>query len=391
MIALMADVSRYDTLDALRGLAAFSVVVHHGAMVLPWAPVLAGTPMLAGHEAVIFFFVLSGFVLSLAFQPGAPVPYGPFLIKRVCRIYLPYLVSVLVAAAACAWLARGPMPELSVWFNLSWPPLDAKGLVDHVLFVRSFQNNTLNPVIWSLVHEMRISLVFPLLMAVVLRWRWQAVLGLGLALSIASTGLGTLAQARLGYRIDYFETMHYTLMFLAGALLARHGQALAAHYRRLAPAGRAALVAVAVALYFGSQAVQGSLAGRHWIFESLLSPLVINDWLILAGVAIGMVAVTGSARAERLLSRPPLLWLGRVSYSLYLYHALVMLALIHGLSGRLPLPAILAISLALSLVTAALGHRLVEQPAMALGRRCGGRKAPPPVTPDAEAAPRPAA
>jgi len=68
---------RFEQLDSLRGLAALSVVVNHFLNILPgifdnpndfWF--LKYTPLhlfWAGHEAVIFFFVLSGFVLSLQF------------------------------------------------------------------------------------------------------------------------------------------------------------------------------------------------------------------------------------------------------------------------------------------------------------------------------------
>ena len=81
-------VERLDELDALRGLAALTVVGQHCLMVSPWigggAPPgalppawvgFAGLPPLAalwsGQEAVTLFFVLSGFVLALPFQRGA--------------------------------------------------------------------------------------------------------------------------------------------------------------------------------------------------------------------------------------------------------------------------------------------------------------------------------
>jgi len=101
---------RYGQLDSLRGLAACSVVLCHATNVLPgvyddphrswW---LTQTPLAllrAGHAAVIFFFVLSGFVLTLPFLKG-PVSYPSFLARRICRIWIPY-ATAMVAAVCCA-------------------------------------------------------------------------------------------------------------------------------------------------------------------------------------------------------------------------------------------------------------------------------------------------
>jgi peptidoglycan/LPS O-acetylase OafA/YrhL len=94
---------RYVELDSLRGLAATTVVLSHLAVVLPNLYVLEkfkNTPfqiLWAGHEAVILFFLLSGFVLSLPFYTNNQLVYRDYLIRRICRIYIPYIVSVFMA------------------------------------------------------------------------------------------------------------------------------------------------------------------------------------------------------------------------------------------------------------------------------------------------------
>lgn len=51
-----------------------------------------------GHSAVILFFVLSGFVLSLPFFKGEyKFDYSRYLVKRICRIYIPYLIIIMLA------------------------------------------------------------------------------------------------------------------------------------------------------------------------------------------------------------------------------------------------------------------------------------------------------
>ena len=62
-------------------------------------------------------------------------------------------------------------------------------------------------------------------------------------------------------------------------------------------------------------------------------------------------------------------WLGRVSYSLYLVHLPIFLALYPVLAGRVPFPAAALLLIVASLAAAAVMHRLVEAPATRLGRR----------------------
>ncbi len=65
--------------------------------------------LIAGHQAVILFFLLSGFVLTLPYKKKTGLGYGPFLVKRVCRIYLPYL-GALALAILCDLSFPGHVP-----------------------------------------------------------------------------------------------------------------------------------------------------------------------------------------------------------------------------------------------------------------------------------------
>lgn len=90
----------------------------------PFVYLLTQTPMRivwAGGGAVELFFVLSGFVLSLPWLRGRRPSYGEFVVRRVCRIYLPYIVAIAVTMILCHILMpmrlAGQLPNTSEWFE----------------------------------------------------------------------------------------------------------------------------------------------------------------------------------------------------------------------------------------------------------------------------------
>ena len=110
---------RLSSLDGLRGIAALIVVAHHASLLVPAISAAYLTPgggpvagsvawwftytplklLTAGPEAVIVFFVLSGFVLTLPLLSGRPFDWMAYYPRRIVRIGLPTLCSLLFAAA----------------------------------------------------------------------------------------------------------------------------------------------------------------------------------------------------------------------------------------------------------------------------------------------------
>jgi peptidoglycan/LPS O-acetylase OafA/YrhL len=81
------------------------------------------------------------------------------------------------------------------------------------------------------------------------------------------------------------------------------------------------------------------------------------------------VAILGKKLSARLC-----LWLGDISYSLYLIHMPVLLALVYLFYEKVPLGPMIALTLPAMLVAAQLMHHLIELPSMALGRRLAQRR-----------------
>jgi len=356
--------------------AALVVVFHHSMMTLPmWSDVVRhgvhnstltlvlGTPPLdvlwAGDAAVKVFFALSGFVLALMFLRPDPPSYAAFAVKRICRIYLPYIAVIAVAMLLMTATAPHRTPELSEWFNASWNHSVSWPLIlDHALMLGQAQYNFVDNPIWSLVHEMRYSLIFPMIMWVVVRMGWRPLVAGSLGLSLA-------AMAALSHTGDNWalDSLQYAFLFVTGATLAKYRIEITAWYRSLPPSLRIAIGVTGVLML----STHGLAHAGIRLVRALASVAPHFGAILL------MVGVIGSKRAQAVLEAKPCLWAGRVSYSLYLSHLVLLLTLVSLLYRFVPIYAILFAMPPLALVLAGVLYKLLEEPAIALGRRLENR------------------
>ena len=372
----MSSKSRYESLDAIRGIAAAVVLLHHCLLVLPvWAAVvdsgrresflttLFGFPPLsliwAGDAAVKVFFVLSGFVLSLMFFDRTPVHYAAFAVKRLCRIYLPYLAVVFAGMLLMTALSTYPWPDLSFWVAGSWNgPVTWPLIVDHVLMLGQIKYNIVDNPIWSLVIEMRYSLAFPAIIWLISRTMWQVAFSASLLLSVASM----LMISRFG-RYWIFDLLQYAFLFVSGALLAKNRAAAAGWFRELPAGCRASMGCTSLLLL-------STFCLIHVRLHALRVIAILTPHL---GAVLLLLVVIGSYRVQRMLIAKPLLWLGQISYSLYLSHVVVLLTLISILHGRVRIEMILVLTPFVAIVVAWVLYHTLERPSMRLGRILAGR------------------
>jgi peptidoglycan/LPS O-acetylase OafA/YrhL len=351
----------------------WSDVVRHGVHNSSLTLIL-GTPPLdvlwAGDAAVKVFFALSGFVLALMFLRRDPPSYAAFAVKRICRIYLPYIAVVAIAMLLMTVLAPTVLaptvlaptataalhpPELSEWFNSSWNhgvswPL----ILDHALMLGQNQYNFVDNPIWSLVHEMRYSLIFPMIMWVVVRMGGWSLAAGSFALSLAA--MGALSRAGDNWALD---SLQYAFLFVTGATLAKYRIEITAWYRNLPPSLRNAIGLTSVLLL----STHGLAHAGIRLVRALASvaPHI--------GAVLLLVSVLGSKRVQAVLEAKPCLWAGRVSYSLYLSHVVLLLTLVWVLHRFVSIYVILLAVPPLALVLAGALYKLLEEPAIALGRR----------------------
>jgi len=363
---------RYGSLDALRGIAATVVVFHHSLMTLPaWSDVvlhgahrstltvILGIPPLnvlwAGDAAVKVFFALSGFVLALMFLRPNPPSYAAFAAKRVCRIYLPYIAVVAIAMLIMTVIAPHPRPELSEWFNSSWNRRVTWSLIlDHALMLGQQQYNFVDNPIWSLVHEMRYSLLFPMIMWAVVRTGWRVLIASSLMVSLGAMGLLTRITDH-----SAVASLQYAFLFVTGATLAKYRAETAAWFQTMPPALRTAIGMTSLLLL-----------GTHGLVHSRIQIVrVLASVAPHIGAVLLLIGVIGSNRVQAALETKPCLWAGRVSYSLYLSHLVLLLTLVSLLHQFVPVYLILIALPPLALALAGVLYWLLEQPAMSLGRR----------------------
>ena len=359
--------TRYDCLDALRGLAASIVVLHHcfrafddtSQGLLWWLDKTPLRLLVSGRPAVILFFVLSGFVLALSLEGG--MKYRDFVVRRFCRIYLPFAASILLAMGLFLFVEQATLPGYTAWYNRD-EPITLSLILGHLLMLGDATDSSLNPVMWSLVYELRISLVFPLIMWATYRYRTWTVLASSLAASLCA--YAALRYLGYGPREFHFSTsaaaaicltVHFTFYFFIGAALAKHRDYLVGFARGLAPAQRFALLVASSAVLIGTS-----------MFVTDISLGILSAVLI--------VLVLGSGTMTKaLLESGPAAFLGRISYSLYLVHMPVFYFVAHAWpGGAMPMRLIWVAWPVLAVAAAAISYRWIEQPSMALGRNAVG-------------------
>ncbi len=359
-------------LDSLRGIAALCVVFHHlfwlweDEAISRTSPSLRGfvelllQPISAGHEAVILFFILSGLVLSIPAQQGKPQTYPVFLIRRIFRIYFPYIAAIAFAVLGNSFFYGGV--TTSTWFHKFWlTPVDRSSVLQHIAFLGSFSADRFDPPIWSLVHEMRISLIFPALCWVALAIKPARLLLISFIVSIACFCYGP----RFPEYYSYLSSLHYTAFFVVGICIFHDIQRIRERFVKLSRDSKYVLICFALLIY----AYPGKLFTIDKTLAQQIDLQAAVDWLTAIGATLFIVFALNSDRVSKLLLSKPARWLGEMSYSLYLIHFVVLLTLVYAFYGKVNITVLLVICLLSSLAAARVFFIAVERPSMNLGRK----------------------
>jgi len=289
--------------------------------------------------SLIFFFVLSGFLLSLPWAAGRTPNLRRYAARRFARVAPGY------------WLALAGS-FLLLYGTQHGRAIELHDLPKFIFFIPNLfeeTRNQLDPPMWSLHVEVSFYIVLPLIGFALLKRplvTCAALIGAGLVW----TTVGTLEAWAP-------ETM-WTLPTYIGVLACGAGAAVLAQRRPPRLIGAAGVLIVLANSWWHSDGT-GTLG--H----------IVGDLPAAAGFALVLWSL--AYRESRVLSAKPVVWLGTVSFGVYLWHMPVMYGL--QLHERMPerfVPAIAWI-LPITFGLAALSWYLVEKPAMRLGARVTAR------------------
>lgn len=313
--------SRIEYIDGLRGVAILAVMSYHAFARwperVPYGAHFANFPVFSnGWLGVELFFIISGFVILLTLEKCHT--FKDFLVRRWLRLFPAMLAcSVLVYATLPLFPERPagphmPMYDLLPGLSLLGPSIWGKLLHSPV--------TSLEGAFWSLFVEVKFYIVFGALYFFVNR---KAAIGALLACSVL---VKLLADATVMALLPHQAAIVETLLTKIGALYFGWFAAGAIFYQYTRTQQKSVLaLGVIVALW------------------SALSLTGFTGWTIAAFVVVALfVASLLISRVQALLSNKALLFIGFVSYPLYLLHENMMIAMIIKIGHFFPrLPAIL--------------------------------------------------
>jgi peptidoglycan/LPS O-acetylase OafA/YrhL len=264
---------------------------------------------------------------------------------------MPAVVFVLIAVSACSIVLLIPI-DLKDYANSVFASL---GFVANIYFWRYahdyFTHHAVEmPLLhlWSLGVEEQYYIIFPLLVVLCVRWRRRAMLPLTFVLVLLSLAANILA-IRIGAAAPAFFLLPTRAWELgAGALLA-----LAPAGKVVSPWVRRGLGLLAAVLLFGGLCFK----------EASLGGVVPPAFWVVLGAAIAIhLGNAGGSWLTRWLSNGALVWIGLISYSLYLWHWPILLFTRYYLA-RPDLSLVeMAIAMALMFALAGCSWRFIERP-----------------------------
>ncbi len=362
-----ANLGHLPYLDGLRGVAILAVLCFHclhpafGFDQLPWAgqnrdwghslEFLLIYPFSLGYLGVAIFFVISGYCIHLSHMRNSRDGWTVFFIRRWFRIYPAYLFAIALFMFIPPW--GGPWMNFDRLTQLSANLLAVQNLWKDLRF-------GINPSFWSIAAEIQLYLIYPLLLALVRRTGWRRALFLAASLELllrlmpfflARAGLPNLPFALRSTPFTYWAS------WSIGAYLAEM------HMQQKVP--------MFTVIRFDLVLFLTILSAQFKPTQSLTFPLcALATALAMERLHQGQWKVASEGWSHWLWTH--LAKVGVVSYSFYLFHQPILSKVGKGLRDTLPPLAIVGCLLLLYpliLLVARLGHRYLELPSIALGKK----------------------
>jgi peptidoglycan/LPS O-acetylase OafA/YrhL len=345
------------TLHGWRAIAITAVLLCHG-----FAPsntdslpqiqrLIAGIALRLGPQGVSLFFAISGFLITTLLlqelEQTGRISMPGFYVRRALRILPPALVYLaiigLLGIFGVVALYKGELLSAALWFNNYWPH-------------RSWWTQHY----WSLSVEEHFYLFWPTMLVLLgirgVRWAGAAIIvatAIWRPWSLEHIHLDLPSLQRTDMRLDAFMFACLLAIFVRGA---RVGPRLVAFLVR--PGFRIAAVVAVALVWIITMKVE--MPATRLLLQSALVPVIVVSTVFSPGDRFG-----------RLLESAPFHWLGRISYSVYLWQMPFLTPpadLYSAVLWFLPRTA-------LAVFVAYVSYRVVEKPCMIYGRKLAQRMA----------------
>ncbi|PWU01978.1 MAG: hypothetical protein C5B53_02225 [Candidatus Melainabacteria bacterium] len=369
---------KLDALTSLRFLSALLIVVGHAAAsdsVFHLDPHGYFVRNVAYAQAVSFFFVLSGFILTYNYSGLKGLAHTKhFLWARIGRIWPSHLSTALLS------MAVHPLE----YVHFAWTSFSI--ILANLLLVQAWipvreYYYSINPVSWSISDEFFFYLSFILLIRP-WRWGWRSKLFLGVALVVLSITLGEVIQeshpgGRLTLCFEYLPTINPLCRIFEFILGMSIADIWLIRRQTLNNFGSTAMTIVELLVVL---LVAASVLLTPCMVQALpvQNQSALARWLLYCGgaplfAALIFVVAFQKGAIAKLLAHPWLVWLGEISYSIYLVHFTLLRYLldpdVQKLYAHVNNWLLFSLYVAIVILVAHLNFALVESPFRKLFRQ----------------------
>jgi len=276
-------------LDGLRGIAAWLVVLAHTNQAL-------ASPMISladgGQSGVMIFFALSGFLMGFLYSNRDLDQVGNYAVARVARVFPLYLIVVVYSFLSQEGVLNLPLYSFRV---------TTENLISHLLFVRG------RHVLWTIPVEVTFYVLFVGLWAI--RSHTRTAYLACLALLFAAPLIFGIIQLPTGHRLPYYIP-YFIIGLLTAELYMRRSAELTGTLSVVS------LLTVFLSIWFLIPGNYRLLTGVSIGGYQSAMPLVLT--------ALVLVGALYSAACQTFFGSWVFALQGRISYSIYLLHVIVV-------------------------------------------------------------------
>ena len=367
--------TRYHSLDSLRGLAALQVIILHAFDAThlfarisdsnnaktwnhDWFSVLVHSPLSffwGGTHAVRLFFVLSGFVLSIQFLSQDKINnYPNFFVKRILRLYIPCLAIILISAILQYFLYEpNKVSMYGDWVKMMWDNSLIQNFV-HLATLDPKYLDHFDRALWSLNPEIKLSLLIPFSVFLFKRIKLPFKILFVIGFSVVWHAINKSSFKSVW---NDFSVLYFFPYFLIGIILCEYRIKIVNWINTLSNGSALVFLLVAIAIYTYDYLF-------WWLPNGLFLKLGKLDEVLSAVASIMFLILSISKKGEVFLNYKPILFLGKISFSIYLIHCVAITTLIYLLKEVCsPTVAVFA-GFVVSFPFAYLFYKIIEVPSM---------------------------